>query len=113
MNNTMIINGYRAVISFDPDTEMFRGEFFGLNGGADFCATTVRGLHAEGAKSLRVFMDVCAENGIESVKTYSGKFNARISPQTHLHAVEAAAARGISLNQFVEQAIEREVNQSA
>ena len=32
--NTMTINGYQAVISFDPDIQMFRGAFVGLNGGA-------------------------------------------------------------------------------
>jgi predicted HicB family RNase H-like nuclease len=31
--NTMMISGYQAVISFDPDPQMFRGEFVGLNGG--------------------------------------------------------------------------------
>ena len=31
--NTMTINGYQAVISFDPEIQMFRGEFVGLNGG--------------------------------------------------------------------------------
>ena len=31
----MEINGYRAIIQFDPGIDMFRGEFIGLNGGAD------------------------------------------------------------------------------
>ena len=31
--NTMTINGYQAVIAFDPDIQMFRGEFVALNGG--------------------------------------------------------------------------------
>ena len=31
--NTMTINGHQAVISFDPDIQMLRGEFVGLNGG--------------------------------------------------------------------------------
>ena len=42
MRNTMEIGGYRAIIQFDPDIEMFRGEFVGLNGGADFYARDVR-----------------------------------------------------------------------
>ena len=46
--NTMTINGYQAVIMFDPDIEMFRGEFIGLNGSADFYARDVDGLHREG-----------------------------------------------------------------
>ena len=42
--NTMTINGYQAVIAFDPDIQLFRGEFVGLNGGADFYAADVAGL---------------------------------------------------------------------
>ena len=38
MNNTLKIDGHVAVIAFDPEIEMFRGEFVGLNGGADFYA---------------------------------------------------------------------------
>ena len=38
MNNVMTINGYLAIIMYDPDIEMFRGEFLGLNDGADFYA---------------------------------------------------------------------------
>jgi predicted HicB family RNase H-like nuclease len=29
MKNMMEINGYRALIQFDPDIDMFRGEFDG------------------------------------------------------------------------------------
>ena len=55
MKNTMEIDGYRAIIQFDPDIDMFRGEFIGLNGGADFYAPDVAGLRKEGALSLKVF----------------------------------------------------------
>ncbi|HEV7776746.1 MAG TPA: type II toxin-antitoxin system HicB family antitoxin, partial [Luteibacter sp.] len=105
MNNLMIIDGYRAVIQYDPEIELFRGEFVGLHGGADFYAGDVKGLRKEGTRSLRTFLDTCKENGIEPVRNFSGKFNARIDPALHARAVEAAAALGVSLNQFVERAI--------
>ena len=47
MNNVMIIDGHKAVIRYDPETEMLRGEFIGLNGGADFYADNVADLHRE------------------------------------------------------------------
>ena len=37
--NTMTIDGYQATIAYDEEIDMFRGEFIGLNGGADFYAT--------------------------------------------------------------------------
>jgi len=98
--NTMTINGYQAVIAFDPDIQMFRGEFVGLNGGADFYAKDVEGLRREGAISLKVFLDACAEEGVEPRKHFSGKFSLRVDPSTHEAAAIAAAARGQSLNQW-------------
>lgn len=50
MMNIMEIDGYRAVIVYDPEIEMFRGEFIGLNGGADFYAKDIDGLRREGGK---------------------------------------------------------------
>lgn len=42
--NNMNINGYDAIISYDPEINMFRGEFVEINGGADFYASTVNDL---------------------------------------------------------------------
>ncbi len=99
--NTMEINGYRAVIQYDPDIDMFRGEFVGLNGGADFYAKDIDSLRKEGEISLKVFLDMCREDGVEPRKTYSGKFNLRVSPQLHAEIATRAAAAGKSLNQWV------------
>ena len=66
MLNTMEIKGYRAVIQYDPDIEMFRGEFVGMNGGADFYAKDIDGLRKEGKISLRVFLEMCKAMGIET-----------------------------------------------
>jgi predicted HicB family RNase H-like nuclease len=107
--NIMNIDGYRAVVTYDTDVDQLRGEFLGLNGGADFYASTVADLRAQGSASLKTFMEVCRENGVEPVRQFSGKFNARIAPALHARAVETAAAEGISLNQLIERAIEHEV----
>ena len=60
--NMLSIGSYRAVVTYDSDTETLRGEFLGLNGGADFCASDILALKAEGAKSLATYLDVCKEN---------------------------------------------------
>lgn len=105
MQNTMEIDGHTAVISFDPDVEMFRGEFVGLNGGADFYASSVDQLHQEGMQSLRTFLSVCGERGIEPYRKFSGRFVVRVPTSIHERATEAAAAAGVSLNQWVQQTL--------
>lgn len=106
MKNVLDIDGYKAVVAFDPDIRMFRGEFLGLSGGADFYAATVEALYEEGRNSLRVFLDMCREKGIEPRRAYSGRFNVRLDPETHAAAAVAAAANDVSLNEWVAKAID-------
>ena len=101
MMNMMEINGYRAVIQYDPEIELFRGEFIGLNGGADFYAKDIDGLRHEGEISLQVFLEMCLEDGVEPRKAYSGKFNLRVPPPLHAELAVRAASTGESLNQWI------------
>jgi len=109
MNNVMTIQGVDAVIQFDSDIGLFRGEFTGLNGGADFYAADVEGLQREGEASLRVFLDMCAHDGVEPFAKSSGRLMLRLPPELHAKAATAAKAAGISLNSMIEQAIRHEI----
>ena len=110
MMNIMEINGYRAVVQYDPEIEMFRGEFIGLNGGADFYAKDIEGLRQEGEISLKVFLDMCQEDGVEPRKEYSGRFNLRVSPRLHAEIVTRATAAGKSLNQWVADILDQSIH---
>ncbi len=107
--NMMEINGYQAVIQYDPDIDMFRGEFIGLNGGADFYAKDINSLRKEGETSLKVFLEMCQEDGVEPRKEYSGKFNLRIPKELHAKLATRAAASGKSLNQWVTDELEQTI----
>jgi len=107
MKNLLNINGYKASIAFDPDIEMFRGEFIGLHGGADFYAKDVDGLHFEGEASLKAYLDLCAQKGLKPEKAFSGKFNLRLSPKLHEDVAVAAASQDKSLNQWIAETLDQ------
>lgn len=94
----MTVDGYQAKIEYDPELDQFRGEILGLSGGADFYGKNPRELRSEFKKSLRVFLEVCAEKGIEPRRSFSGKFNLRISPELHERLAIVAQAEGKSIN---------------
>jgi len=113
MNNIIEIDGHKAVVSYDPEANQLRGEFIGLNGGADFYAESVKQLHEEGARSLRTFLDVCRERGIEPYRHFSGKLNLRLDRDTHEKAALVAAASGMSLNALIQEAVEERLEHVA
>ena len=68
MMNVMEISGVKAVIAFDPEINMFRGEFVGLNVGADFYATDIGGLRREGETSLK---DITLSRNMKAERRHS------------------------------------------
>ena len=109
--NVMEVDGYKAKIEFDPELDLFRGEILGLNGSADFYGKSPSSLRKEFRNSLKVFLEVCEENGIEPTKEYSGKFNLRIPPRLHSEISVKAASENKSINQWVAEVLEESVHQ--
>ena len=105
MKNIMDFDGgISAVISYDPDIEMFRGEFIGINGGADFYAGDVAALKTEGKKSLEVFLRMCEEDGVPPKKS-PDNLALHLPPEVYQGAAVRAAAAGTSLNAFITEAV--------
>lgn len=106
MINILEIDGHKAVITFDPEIEMFRGEFIGLSGGADFYAYSVDELKKEGSLSLAVYLDECRKDGIEPYKTFSGKVTTRLTAERHRALALTAQAHGISINELLNEGVD-------
>lgn len=105
----MTVDGYQAKIEYDPELDQFRGEILGLNGGADFYGTNPRELRSEFKKSLQVYLEVCAEKGIEPRRSLSGKFSLRIPPELHERLAIVAQAEGKSINLIAQEALQKRV----
>ena len=78
----MEVGGYQAAIQFDPDIEMFRGEFVGLNGGAD-------GTDQNAAIHLYTHERACPE--ARSARGRGVSNNARARQRPWISAVSARA----------------------
>ena len=107
--NMMALNGYSAKIEYDAELDLFRGEILGLTGGADFYGKNPKELRAEFKKSLQVFLQVCAEKGLEPRRHFSGKFNLRIPPELHEKLAIEAQAQGKSINTLAQEALQERV----
>jgi len=109
--NIMEIDGYKAKIEYDSELDEFRGEILGLNGSADFYGKTPASLRKEFKNSLKVFLEVCEEKGIEPIKNYSGKFNLRIPSRLHREIAARATAADKSINEWISETLTLSVNE--
>ena len=107
--NLMTVDGYHAKIEYDAELDLFRGDILGLSGGADFYGRNPKELRVEFKKSLKVFLDVCQEKGIQPRRHFSGKFNLRIPPELHERLAIEAQARGKSINSLAQEALQERV----
>ena len=107
MINVLEYKGYQAVIVFDPDDEIFVGHLAGIDDIIGFHGTTVKELKAAFHESVDDYVETCRKIGKPPQKPYSGKVMFRIDPQVHAKAALAAQSKGISLNQWAEEVLDK------
>ena len=105
----MKYKGYEATIEFDEEDRLFVGRVINTRDIIVFDGLSVSELEQSFQAVIDEYLEDCAELGKEPNKPFSGKFNLRISPDLHMKAASQAALKGMSLNSFVEKAIEKVV----
>lgn len=106
MKNLLEYNGYHATIEIDPNDKIFVGTVIGINDDLSFHGTTYSEIEEMFHQSIDNYLEVCQQIGKEPDKEYKGSFNVRITPEMHKNADIAAKSQGITLNQYVYNAIE-------
>lgn len=101
----MKYKNYIAHIEFDDEAEIFHGEVVNIQDVITFQGKSVKELKNAFIDSVEDYLDFCEQRGKDPDKPFSGKFNLRIDPEVHREVVIAAKVAGMSLNQWVAQAI--------
>ncbi len=104
----MQYKGYYAETSIDEDAKLIHGELKGLRAVVTFQGRSVEEAESAFHDSVDDYLEWCAARGKEPEKPFSGRFNVRIDPDLHAKAAAAASRLGISLNRFVEKALQDE-----
>ena len=105
----MNYKGYIGSVEYDDENRVFTGTVINTRTVITFHGSSVDELEKEFHTSVDDYLQWCREDGIEPEKHYSGKFNVRFSPELHRRAALGAKRLGISLNSFMERAVEDEL----
>jgi predicted HicB family RNase H-like nuclease len=106
--NLMEYKNYVALIEFDPDIDMFHGRVVNATPNT-FYGKSVDELKKEFKTTIEEYLEFCKEKGLEPVRSYSGKFNLRISPGLHRNIAMEAAKSGKSLNSWIAEYLEQSI----
>lgn len=107
--NVLEYKGFIASVSYNDDDECFFGKIEGIGDLVSFEGNSVRLLKKAFHEAVEDYINLCKEAGKEPHKSIKGSFNVRIDKNLHHAAMYSAVKRGISLNQFVEEAIQNSV----
>jgi predicted HicB family RNase H-like nuclease len=109
-NNLLSYKGFYGSVNFSAADDVFYGKVEGVQDLVSFEGATVKELRQEFQKAVEDYISFCKKNGNPVQKSLMGSFNIRIKPDIHQRAALVALQKNISLNQLVQQAIERELS---
>lgn len=105
MNKILEYKGYHAKIEFDAKDVILVGEVLGVNDSLSFNAKSVNEIIDAFHQSIDEYLELCKEIGKNPDKEFKGMFNIRISPDLHKKLYYKAEEEGISMNSFIERAL--------
>lgn len=110
MANMIEYRGYHGKIEFSAEDNLLVGHVVGIQDSLNFHGSSIQEATASFRDSIDGYLQMCEALGRKPDKEYRGCFNVRISPQLHRQAAIQAEAAGISMNQFVQEAIEEKLS---
>ncbi|HOX91679.1 MAG TPA: type II toxin-antitoxin system HicB family antitoxin [Spirochaetales bacterium] len=109
MKDFIVYKEYLGSVHFNAEDEVFFGKIEGIDDLISFEGKSVDGLKKAFQEAVNDYIQICKDANKNCEKSYKGSFNVRIPSEIHKKAKRLAMMKGISLNQFVQNAVEQEV----
>jgi predicted HicB family RNase H-like nuclease len=109
MKDILMYKGFMGSVHFSSADKVFHGKLEGINDLITFEGKSVSELTTAFHEAVKDYLVLCKEAGKNPERSYKGSFNVRVPAELHRKAAAKAAIMGMSLNQFVQKALEDEV----
>jgi len=110
MKDMMEYKGYYGSVHFDEEEKTFYGKVEFVKALISYEATTAKKFRKAFENAVDDYLDLCRERNAEPEKPFKGTFNVRLLPELHRRAVLTAKRKGLTLNKFVAEALEKATN---
>lgn len=109
MANMLKYRGYHGSVEFSEEDGLLVGSVFGIRDSLCYHGKSVEEIEDAFHDCVDTYLELCQKHNREPDKEYRGTFNIRISPDLHRQAALEAEKEGISLNQFIQNAVEEKL----
>ena len=108
MDNILKYKNFYATVKYSDEDEAFVGRIEGIDSVVSFEGQSVKELKTAFKEAVESYLDFCHRKGInQTQKSYTGVFNVRVDSDLHRRAAIMAKIHGRTLNSFVKESIER------
>jgi predicted HicB family RNase H-like nuclease len=111
MKDLLRYKDFLGSVHYSAEEDCFFGRLEGIDDLVTFEGREVDGLKRAFREAVEDYLSLCRSAGRPPHKSYKGGFNVRMPADLHQKAVRKSAMMGISLNQFVRKAVEKEVRE--
>ncbi|MDA3951501.1 MAG: type II toxin-antitoxin system HicB family antitoxin [Spirochaeta sp.] len=108
-HDVMKYKDFLGSVHYSAADERFVGRIAEIDDLVTFEGSSVAELQRAFEEAVEDYIELCAAAGKPAGRSFKGTFNVRITPELHRNVFRCAVEDGISLNQFVLQALEHEV----
>lgn len=109
MKDVLTYKDFIGSVHFSAEDAVFHGKIEGITDLVTFEGQSVKELVKAFHEAVDDYLALCKETGKEPLKSCKGSFNVRVPFELHIIAMQQATRIGISLNQFVQKALEKAV----
>ena len=106
----MKYKGYIGVVTFDEEANIFHGEVVNTRDVITFQGTCVDEIRQAFIDSVENYLRFCAQRGEQPERPFKGNLVLRMKPEVHQQAFIRAKQAGISLNEWINRAIEKQLS---
>ena len=112
MKDVLNYKGFVGSVHFAAEDRVFYGKVEGVNDLITFEGSTVDELEKGFKYMVDEHIKDCRSMNLPIEKSYKGNLNIRLSPELHKKVAYKASLKGISLNQYINEAIKKEISSS-
>ena len=106
--------GYKGSVEYSKEDNCLFGKVQGMSKALIlYEGNTLDELRKDFEDGVDSYLEACKADDVEPAKPYSGRLNLRMSSELHSRVAAFVAATGMTINDFINKAIQNELKHAA